>query len=285
MRTLYIDVYFLINFTVDILALYFAASFSKTPTSVPRLLIAALVGAMYAVAAIIFFDESKTVYLFSFALLVLSVTIASGRVRFYRKVKYGIAYILFQIILGGLVYYGYCLLDRLMDSVNIEALGGENKNLLILSLIVLLSIGVLKLVMAVFGNTRSEKSVRLLIKYNGAETCFEALVDSGNLAVDPLDATPVMLVTYKEWERIFGSDADIENIDEAVYRLRRRFRIIPVSFGNNKKILYGIKTDSVYVITAKGQENISVVIATDKEEESYGGYSALIPLSALDGVL
>ena len=49
MRTFYIDVYFLINLTVDILALYFSAIFSKTPTSIKRLLIAGIIGAASAV--------------------------------------------------------------------------------------------------------------------------------------------------------------------------------------------------------------------------------------------
>ena len=34
----------------------------------------------------------------------------------------------------------------------------------------------------------------------------------------------------------------------------------------------------------KGEEKISVVIVSDKDEKSYGGFSALIPLQALEGI-
>ena len=50
--TLYVDVYFLINFTVDILALYFAAIFSKVPTSTRRLIISAVIGAFFAIGIV-----------------------------------------------------------------------------------------------------------------------------------------------------------------------------------------------------------------------------------------
>ena len=52
MRTLYIDVYFLINLTVDILSLYFATILSKTPTTTRRLITAAVFGAICAVGVV-----------------------------------------------------------------------------------------------------------------------------------------------------------------------------------------------------------------------------------------
>ena len=49
MQTLYIDVYFLINFTVDFIALYFAVTFAKVPSGTRRLLFGALIGALCSV--------------------------------------------------------------------------------------------------------------------------------------------------------------------------------------------------------------------------------------------
>ena len=286
METIYIDVYFLINFTVDVLALYFASSFSKISTSAPRLLIAALVGALYAVVGVLLIEKSEIMYLLAVLFLVLMVIITSKGVGFSRRIKYTVAVVIFNVIIGGLVYYGYCLLDNVLDSDDFINVGGENKNFLILALIVLLSIGVLKLFISVFGNTRFERKVELAVVHNGVETRFEAFVDSGNLAVDPFDKTPVMLINGALSKKIFGTEELVqEGFFGDGYELKKRMRIIPVTFGGEKKILYGIKPDNVYAVVGEKTEKLSIIIATEGKGDSYGGYSALVPLSVLDGVL
>lgn len=286
METIYIDVYFLINFTVDVLALYFASSFSKISTSAPRLLIAALVGALYAVVGVLLIEKSEIMYLLAVLFLVLMVIITSKGVGFSRRIKYTVAVVIFNVIIGGLVYYGYCLLDNVLDSDDFINVGGENKNFLILALIVLLSIGVLKLFISVFGNTRCERKVELAVVHNGVETRFEAFVDSGNLAVDPFDKTPVMLINGALSKKIFGTEELVqEGFFGDGYELKKRMRIIPVTFGGEKKILYGIKPDNVYAVVGEKTEKLSIIIATEGKGDSYGGYSALVPLSVLDGVL
>ncbi len=281
MTTIYIDVYFLINFTVDILALYFGASFSKTPTSVKRLIIGALIGALYAVLGVLFIDRSYLMYPMSVLFIIVSVYVVAGGVSFYRKVKFTVSFLLFEILIGGLVYYGYLTLDRFAGGESVSGVESENKNLLILSLLVLLSIGVIKLALLFFGNIRSEKNARLSIVFSGRESYVDALVDSGNLALDPLDSTPVMLITEREGRRIFG--ADITEPSGLDYALKRKIRIIPVRYGENQSILYAIKPEGVYALTRSGKERISVVVAVDRESRGYGGYKALLPLSAIDG--
>ncbi len=286
METIYIDVYFLINFTVDVLALYFASCFSKISTSVARLLIAAAVGALYAVLGVLFIEKSEIMYLFAVLFLVLMVLITSKGVGFSRRLKYMIAVIIFNIIIGGLVYYGYCLLDNAFARDEHISVEGENKNLLILSLLVLLAIGVLKLFISVFGNTRCEKKIEIGVMHNGIETRFEAFVDSGNLAVDPFNKTPVMLINRTLSKKIFGTcELSQDSFFAGDYELKKRMRVIPATFGGEKKILYGIKPDNIYAVAGGKTEKLTLIIATDEKGESYGGYPALIPLSALDGVL
>ncbi len=286
MQTLYVDVYFFINFTVDLLALYFASRFSKIPIGIYRLIAASFIGAIYAVLGIILINNELYMYPISLIVIIAVVFIVCKGVSIYRKFKYTFAFLLFQLIIGGVVYFGYCALDRVFKSEDYISSGGENKKLLILSIIVLLSIGVLRMIIVMFGNTRSEKSVRLEIEYNKSKSVIDAFVDSGNLAVNPMDKTPVMLITENIGEKIFGKDLyEIENPFESKYNIRKRVSVIPVSFGENKRILYGIKPDSVKLICKNKIEKISLVIAIDKEGNGYGGYGALIPLSALDDVL
>lgn len=285
MKTLYVDVYFMINFTVDALAIYFASSLSKVSTSVIRLLVSSFIGAMYAVLGILLIESSLWMYPISVLFLIVMIFISAGGVSLYRKVKFGIAFLLFEIVIGGLVYYGYCLLDRLFKVGNIEGAGAENRNLLILSLIVLMSIGVLKLVTSIFRNAASERSARICISYKGVKSEFDALVDSGNLARDPFDKTPVMLVNSGLARRIFGMDAAALDKPELASREQKsHVRVIPLNIGGESRIVYGYKPDVAHLILGKKREKISLIVALNKTVENYGGYSALIPLTAMEGL-
>ena len=99
MKTLYIDVYFFINFTVDILALYFSALLYKLPTSAARLVLSALLGAAYAVLGVLLFDNSALMLPVSALILVGMVLIMSRGVGIRRKLRYGIIFLFFQVII------------------------------------------------------------------------------------------------------------------------------------------------------------------------------------------
>lgn len=285
MQTLYIDVYFLINFTVDLLALYFSASFSKIPTTTPRLMIASLVGALYAIFGILLLNNSIVMLPLSILFLIIMVFIVAKGVSTYRRIKYTVSFLIFEILIGGLVYYGYLTLDRYVKDASSFQIGGENRNLLILSLLVLLSIGVLKLIVSFFGNARSERCARILILDGKKETNVDALIDSGNLATDPFDKTPIMLIRADKGKEIFGIKQSALDFPDALdYNIKKKIRVIPVRFGENQKILYGFKPDGAFVITKKGRERISVVIALDEESTGYAGCHALLPLGAIEDI-
>jgi sigma-E processing peptidase SpoIIGA len=241
-------------------------------------------GAFYAVLGILLINKSYIMLILSVPFLIIMTAIVTNGVGLYRKLKYMFAFLFFQVVIGGLVYYGYCTLDKILKNSDLTAVGSENRNLLILSLIVLLSIGVLKVALSVFGRVRSEKNISLHIEYAGKINEIDALVDSGNLALDPWDRTPVMLITRKMGEKIFGIDlSDPENFDSES-EIKKKIRVIPISVGKNKKIFYGLKPDNAYVVSKNKSEKISIVIAVDDEREEFGGYFALMPLAALEDI-
>ena len=82
-------------------------------------------------------------------------------------------------------------------------------------------------------------------------------------------------------KKIFGDKPFTEN---SGYEIKRKLRVIPVRFGDVERILYGIKLDTVYTVAKNRRERLSLVVATDDKGDNYGGYSALLPASALEGV-
>ena len=286
-KTLYIDVYFLINFTVDLLSLYFAARFSKIPTTIKRLIIASLFGALSAVG-IVFLPENTPLKIVAAAVgLLLIGFIAPKKITLRRKIKYIFAFLIFEALVGGAVTFIWGLLDRyISDFFNGFEGGAVNRKMLFLSLIVLLSIGVFKMLVSLFTNVETEESVDLEIRFLNKTAIVSAFVDSGNLAVDPMDMTPVLLIKKEIADGILPVNIDqICDIDSLDRQIKKRIRLIPISRGGETHVLVGVKVDSVKIIKGDFAEEIAVTLAIDKEGGTFGGYKALMPSAALENAI
>ena len=283
--TLYIDVYFLINFTVDLLAVYFSCTFSKTRCSVKRMITASLIGALYSVFAVLFFNNKFLIFVISFFIFAFMILIITRGLKIYRKFKYAISFLLFQLFIGGCVYYGYCTLSNYISDKMLEGITENNKSILILSLLVLLSIGIIKLILLFFNNVRCEGSAVIELHLNERHIKFDALIDSGNLAKDPFDSSPVMLIGVNEARKLVDLPDSAEKYDNLLVELKKRIRIIPITRGGIKKILYGIKPDKAFYVKGKCKTEIKITMAIDYDEGVYGGYTGLIPLSALEEIV
>ena len=161
MKTLYIDVYFLINFTVDLLSLYFAAMLSKVNSTARRLIFSSAIGAVFACIAALY--EFKgilfIVFLLSSALL-MSLIFCKNSTAF-RKFKLFAAFLVFETFIGGLVNFSYSVFDKYLSGIfATNSLGAENRQILLVSLLLLLSYGILRILFIVFYNSLISTSTR-----------------------------------------------------------------------------------------------------------------------------
>ena len=283
-KTLYIDVYFLINFTVDILSLYFASSFSKVPTSSKRLIIAALAGALIAVFVVLLPEIQVIKYLLSTVGLLIMGIIAPKKVTAKRRIKFIFAFLIFEALAGGGVSFFWGFLDKYISRLFIGIEGGAvNRKMLFLSLIVLLSIGVFKMLVSFFSNIESEGSVEIEISFLNKKKKITAFIDSGNLAVDPMDMSPVLLLKKEVAKDILPENIiNLCDIDMLERSIKKRIRLIPISRGGETHVLVGVKADSVRIVKDDINEELFVTVAIDKEGGTFGGFMALMPSAALD---
>ena len=283
-KTLYIDVYFLINFTVDLLSLYFAVCFSKIPSSTRRLILSALLGALIAVSVVFLPEYTFLKFGVSTLGLLLMGFFATKKVTLRRRIKFIFSFLIFEALVGGAVSFTWGVLDKYISNIFESDGGGAiNRKMLFLSLIVLLSIGVFKMLVSFFSNNESEGSVDVEICFLDKKTIVSAFVDSGNLAVDPMDMSPILLVKKDVAKSILPENIiDLYNIDSLDRKVKKRIRLVPVSRGGETHVLVGVKADSVRVVGKERNEEISVTIAVDKEGGTFGGFKALMPSTALD---
>ena len=96
LQTLYIDVYFLLNFTVDFISAFFALRLSKLGSSLSRLIVFSALLSLFSVLIIFIDDFLLLKYALSIIVLLISSFIIIYGVSFKRRVKYILSFIFYN---------------------------------------------------------------------------------------------------------------------------------------------------------------------------------------------
>ena len=285
MEVFYIDVFFLINFTVDILALYTALGVVHIHTGMSRLVLCSVLGAISAIIDV-FISEYWVLRAINCVVSLLFLTIFIVKVAsVIRRAKLLAVFLAVQMLLFSLVHICFSVLDNALSGLNIEITGVENRRALIFSILTLISIGVIKLIIMLFSDSLSEKSVRVTITIEDVSVEADALVDSGNLVRDPMNMNPVLFIKPSLAKRLVPECiTDLTDIDLLDDDYRKRIRLIPVTRLGSTHIVTGVRADSVTVSNGKRQEEVSFTVGIDNEEGTYGGYEVLAPYAAMKNV-
>ena len=129
------------------------------------------------------------------------------------------------------------------------------------------------------------------IKLNGKEVETRAMIDTGNLAREPITNTPVVIVESSLLEKILPKEI-INNIDNVLAgdldtvpkEYVSRLRCIPFSsLGKQNGMLLGIKGDEIKVEKEEERKTFNNIIIGiyDKSLTKKGEYRALIGLELI----
>lgn len=280
METLYVDVYFFINFSVNILSVYFALMLLGIPTGRVRAVLCALTYSLYAIAML--FIEAVWLKVIITALCVaFTCALISDKINTLRRIKFFLAFLVFETLLGGSVNFLYGLLDEhIYKLLSSDSGGTENRTLLIVSVAVLLSVGVFKLFLGLFSGKGRGESVEMYIIYKEKEYKAEAFVDTGNFLKDPITQAPVALIKAPLFKRIFYDFHDGKNYGA----VGDKIKLIPISHSGGSEIRVGIKADYSYVISGGKREEVNIVYVIDNDGGSFGGFDVLVPSCAVNNV-
>ncbi len=137
-----------------------------------------------------------------------------------------------------------------------------------------------------FSNNQSEGSAQVEISFLDNTAVVSAFIDTGNLAIDPMDMSPILLLKKDVAKSILPENIiDLCNIDSLDRSVKKRIRLIPLSRGGETHVLVGVKADAVRLIGEDNTEELRVTLAIDKEGGDFGGFKALMPAAALDNAI
>lgn len=277
----YADVLFFVNFSMDFLTLYFSGKISGKVMKWYRLSISAVIGSFCAILLFVFQMNKPAESLCTVCLSAFMTIIAFGwstisNLFIDTALIWGVG-----ALLGGIIsavgymsgpsefYYGQDSAGRITGGIIIGV---------IISVVIILIIKKRRLV------TEAE----LIIEFQGRKLKVSALVDSGNLASDPISGESVIFISeiniiklIPEKEIEFMRHMKFESVSG---ELAKRLRIIPIETLDSKKVKVGFLPDKITVFTdnSKKKKEISAVIVPDDiPADNFGGFGALISAGVL----
>lgn len=254
--TVYADILFLVNFSMDFLTLYLTGHLLHKPLLKLRLIVAALLGSFIGTIYSVTAESGNVISIFIGAILsVIMTCIAFG--------KYHNAMALIRdsfsvwgagTLLGGIMTF----LLSLGDPVYINPTHSFTPAF---AVCLFASIGLIRL----FSSSGSKKNAHVTIEALGISHTFEALCDSGSFASEPISGLPVIIVRK-------STMADLAAMLEQT-ECPLRLRMIPLKGIGGDCLLRGFLPDKVIV---EGRETAAVV-AVQNNSSTFAGYDGVLP--------
>lgn len=281
-QTLYGDVLFFVNFTMDFLTLFITAKILHTKLRVFRMAVSASIGGIYGVASCFMGGMLIFRLAINVAVSVLMCYIAFGeKIVPCCALFYGSG-----CLLGGIMtaVYGAVNKARGTGSVNIDgryqALPGE------LPLGWMALTATVAAVLAVFIGRLEKKRrgavrVQLEITLLGKTVSCSGICDSGNFLSDPISDAPVIIVGSDVRSAVIpdcmSGFFDSGNTDSIPPEAAVKIRMIPCGTVGGDALLPAVKPDAVFI---GGKEKNALVAFADRDLK-FDGTDALVPYSLI----
>lgn len=281
-QQVYIDLYFLINTSMDLLCLMITASLLHRKVRRWRAVLAAAVGGGYAVLALLFGSAGLLGFLTDCALafILCAITFAEKKTTLPFLLKTALVNVLTSMILGGVMTGLYALLNRL--DLPLDALQGDGLSVWTFALLTLLA-GIATLRGGKFlGFSRRTKSVTVQAVLFDREVTLCAFVDSGNLLRDPLSGKSVIVAERSKIKHLLppalhSAPASLDPLLQDP-KLARRLRLIPTKTATGDSMLVALIPQRLEIFDGKNTYSADYLIAPADLGESANGFDAIIPL-------
>lgn len=257
--TIYIDIVLIENIIMNYIILFSVGYIAKIKISNIRIIIASLIGAVYAILA---YSQVLQVYGSIILKIILSMSmvfIAYNPKNIIGMFKELILFYLVSFALGGCAFaLLYIVKPQEIFMQNGVYIGTYPIKIILLAGILGFAITYLSFKLVKNKISKKELIYRIEIEIENKKTQTNVILDTGNMLKDPINKNPVILIEKEKLYEILPKyilnsiDKIIGGGNENEYELeyRKRLRIIPfTSVGKQKGMMIGIKADEVKIFT------------------------------------
>ena len=289
-QTVYADIYFLINFSMDFLALFLVAKLLDRKVVLLRFILAAALGGIYSCVALFLpFSGVFSFLIDAFACVVMTFVAVGKRKQIKDTLVFSLVFSAVSILLGGAMTALFNLFNKIgLDKLFGQGDGGDGISVWLFAILAIIS----GIISAFGGRFFKRKSTRrqgmLEIVYAGALAEIPCLLDSGNLLKEPISRLPCIVVDISAVRGIFPRSfleavrkGDISALREDE---RTKVRMIPVSTAVGESVMLGIRVDLIRVDFGKGMMEVEAYVVLSNDKISVKGIKALVPSELAFGV-
>lgn len=282
-QTVYGDLLFLINFSMDFLCLFLVARLLAKPFSLPRTVLAAALGGIYSVTAL-FLTLGAWGRLADLLVCVLICAVAFGDKRegWSSLALLSGAFVLASMLLGGVMTAIFNLMNR--ADPPLDSFADDDSIPLWLFALVTAAASLITWIGGRFLRRRGQiPEAQVEIQLGGRKTVIRAMCDSGNLLRDTVSGKPVIVSDIKNAVNLLPVDCahitewNADTVQALPPPLAARVRLIPTSSVGADGILLALRPDSVVIRVGNRTRSADALIGFAKIRCALPTCSAILP--------
>ena len=280
-KTVYVDLLFLVNFSMDFLCFYISSKILAFKLSPLRGVIGAALGGIYSVVALFLPSLYGLSFFIDLAVCLLMCLVVWGIGKKGDIFLGFLFYFAVSMALGGFMTAIFNLLNRLGFN-KIDAGSGDGISVWLFALIALISGAVTLIGGRFFRRRSSERYVELEISYGGKMKRISAFVDSGNLLCEPISGKSCVIIDTRETEGFLPGEIVSAAARGGVTLLApsehaKNIRLVPAKSATGEGLLVARKVDKMRIDSGNGMYETDALLALTSLEEK----RALVPASLL----
>ncbi|MBQ9113088.1 MAG: sigma-E processing peptidase SpoIIGA [Clostridia bacterium] len=283
-QTVYVDLFFMINFSMDFLCFFLTSQILGSKLKVLRTVLAAVLGGIYANLSL-FLDVGGI-----WALVIdISVCALMCLVAFGKNGSLTVhipVYIAVSMTLGGFMTALFALLNR--ADLPLEGAQSDGISAWALVILAVISAGLTLAGGRFFRRKSAKKYAKVRIHMYGRQKTLDAFCDSGNLLRDPISGKICVLANSRSLgemiPRSIGElteNADMTKLCDMDADIAKRVRLIPAKTAFGDGMLVAVRADKIVVGDGNSEREVDALLALCDSGKFGEGCDALLPSELL----
>ena len=283
-QTVYIDLFFMINFSMDFLCFFLSSQLLSTRLRLGRVICASALGGIYACAAL--FMQVGSAWALLIDILVCVLMCAVGFCGVAPLFSFSAVYVAVSMTLGGFMSAIFSLLNR--AELPLDEVEGDGISAWALAILALVSAGITYFGGSFFRRKMSKRYATVKILMGDKQVTLKAFCDSGNLLRDPITARPCIVADIDALADVVPTAIAEVARGESVAQFSslgsdaaRRLRLIPSKTATGEGMMVAMRVDGIFIEGDSGDKELDALVALSPAGKFEGDCQALLPSSLL----
>ncbi len=281
---IYGDILFIINFSMDFLALFICGKILHYKMNVWRMVAGASIGGIYGVAAL-FFSLGTAGDMVADLLAALIMCFTAHGTRIFRKTLISTAmFYAVSLLMGGAMTALYSRMGRYKSYIeiggSISTIFGEMELWVFVLLAAASAFATFFLQKAVRARM-SGKFCRVRLTLDEGVYEFSGFFDSGNCAEEPISGKAVVFISADAAKEAGAESLILCHAGSVTQADAQKVRFVPINTVSGYSLVTAIKPEKLEIMVKRDFEEKDALVVCDEHAHDYSGAQMLVPVSLI----